>query len=350
MTVAGTLYNRYKRYQTLRTDEIRALPILILMPHSSCNCRCVMCDIWKDNKNLRQLTENDIKSLLRSLKHLETQKLVMSGGEALLNPNFFRFCEIIKKEGIKISLLSTGLGIKRHAVQILDYVDDLIISLDGDEKIHDQVRNTPGAFSKLSEGVQYIKNTRPSFPIKARSVIQRMNFRFWKNIIESAKTSGFDQVSFLPADVSSHAFNREVLWTEPKKHEIIPDESELILLKEIIENIIDEYAADFRSGFIAEAPGKFRNIYNYYSAFYGLNPFPYKKCNAPWVSAVIEPDGNVRPCFFHPPQGNIREQSLSSILNSDQSIRFRKNLDVETNPVCVKCVCSLNLSPGVKLK
>jgi len=59
-----TLFNTYKRYRTLQTHVISALPVVILMPHSACNCRCVMCDIWKDNKNLKQLTEDDISGLL----------------------------------------------------------------------------------------------------------------------------------------------------------------------------------------------------------------------------------------------------------------------------------------------
>src|SRR5450432_1589679 len=94
----------FKRYMTLQTHVIQALPIVILMPHSACNCRCVMCDIWKDNKNLHQLTENDVAGLLGSLKQLGTTQVVMSGGEALLNQNFFRLCEILKKAGIKVSL------------------------------------------------------------------------------------------------------------------------------------------------------------------------------------------------------------------------------------------------------
>jgi len=87
-----SLHTTFKRYRSLQTHKISALPIVILMPHSACNCRCVMCDIWKDNKNLKQLTEDDIKDLLVSLKKLGTQQVLMSGGEALLNPNFFRFC------------------------------------------------------------------------------------------------------------------------------------------------------------------------------------------------------------------------------------------------------------------
>ncbi|MEI9943400.1 MAG: hypothetical protein WDN26_04200 [Chitinophagaceae bacterium] len=71
MTVVQSLYNTYKRYRTLQTDHIKALPIVILMPHSACNCRCIMCDIWKDNKNLKQLTEKNVEELLYSFKNWE---------------------------------------------------------------------------------------------------------------------------------------------------------------------------------------------------------------------------------------------------------------------------------------
>ena len=324
------------------------MPVVILMPHSACNCRCVMCDIWKDNKNLKQLSERDIASLLDSLKKFGTQQIVMSGGEALLNSNFFRLCEILKTAGIKITLLSTGLTIKKNADQILRWVDDLIVSLDGDAALHDEIRNIPGAFNKLKEGVEHIHAVNPNFKITARTVIHRLNFRRWEAIIQAAKNMRLNQVSFLPADVSSHAFNRQMAWTEPKQHEILISEKELPELQQVINRIIaNEF--DFESGFIAESPAKIQQIHDYYGAFYGLNPFPFKKCNAPWVSTVIEADGSVRPCFFHDAVGNIRDSSLASILNSDEVVNFRKTLDMNTNPICVKCVCSLNLSPFAKL-
>src|ERR1700741_4302026 len=119
MTVTQSLYHTYQRYRTLQTDQVRALPIVVLMPHSACNCRCVMCDIWKDNKNLKQLTEEDVRGLLQSLKKLGTQQVLMSGGEALLNPNFFKFCEILNEHHIRITLLSTGLTIKKNAPALL---------------------------------------------------------------------------------------------------------------------------------------------------------------------------------------------------------------------------------------
>jgi len=344
-----SLYHSFQRYRTLQTDVIRALPIVILMPHSACNCQCVMCDIWKDNKNLKQLTENDIHGLLASLKKFGTQEVVMSGGEALLNPNFFRFCEILHQQNIKISLLSTGLSLKRNVEQILRWVDNIIVSLDGNEEVHDRIRNIPNAFQKLKEGVQVIKSIEPKFRITGRTVIHKLNFRIWDSIIGSAKEMGLDQISFLPADVSSHAFNREVLWDQDRQHEILIEQDELPELSRVIDSIIENFTADFESRFIAESPGKFRKIYSYYAAFYNLNPFPFKKCNAPWVSTVIEADGTVRPCFFHEPLGNIRNNSLEEILNSKESTRFRRDLDMDSNSTCVKCVCYLNLPPGASL-
>jgi MoaA/NifB/PqqE/SkfB family radical SAM enzyme len=109
------------------------------------------------------------------------------------------------------------------------------------------------------------------------------------------------------------------------------------------------YKSYFTTRFIAESMEKIQNIYFYYSSFYGLNELPYKKCNAPWVSTVVEADGTVRPCFFHEAYGNIKTGSLDKIINSQSAIDFRKNLDMEKNETCMKCVCFLNLSPGVKV-
>ncbi|MBS1597812.1 MAG: radical SAM protein [Bacteroidetes bacterium] len=338
-----SIYHTVKRYRTLQTGTIYALPIVILMPHSACNCQCVMCDIWRDNRNLKQLTESDIGGLLGSLKKFGTKQVVMSGGEALLNPNFFRLCEMLKKEKIKITLLSTGLTIKRNAELLVKNVDEIVVSLDGDEKTHDAIRNIPGAFHKLKEGVLQIRSIDINFRINARTVIHRLNFRRWPAIVDAAKEIGLNGISFLPADVSSHAFNREQLWDQPKQEQILLNEEELPELQMIIESMLDNNRHDFNTRFIAESPEKIQKIYAYYAAFYGMNPFPYKKCNAPWVSTVVEADGTVRPCFFHAPMGNIRKDSLSNILNSEESIRFRKTLDMDKNETCIKCVCYLNL-------
>ena len=342
-----SLSHTYKRYRTLQTDRITALPIVILMPHSACNCRCVMCDIWKGNKNLKQLGPEDVKGLLSTLKKLNTRQVLMSGGEALLNQKFFELCDILRDEDISITLLSTGLTLKRNAEQLLTHVNDIIVSLDGDEALHDAIRNIPGAYSKLKEGVQYIKAIDPGYKISGRSVIHKLNYMSWQNIVESAMDIGLDSISFLPADVTSTAFNRDTPWDASRQQEVVIPEKELPELKNAIEQLLANCKTELDSHFIVESLEKIWKIYAHYCASYGLNSFPEKKCNAPWVSTVIEADGAVRPCFFHPVIGNIKSESLENILNSESSVTFRKNLDTNTDSTCLKCVCSLNLKPHI---
>jgi len=304
-----------------------------------------MCDIWKGNHTLKQLTEGDVEGLLGSLHSLGTRQVLMSGGEALLNANFFRLCELLKNAGMRITLLSTGLAMARHADNILEWVGEVIVSLDGDEMLHDQIRNIPGAFRKMKEGIQLLHAAKPDFRITARTVIHRLNYRRWPAIVDAAVDMGLDGISFLPADVTSEAFNRADPWDAPRQHEILPSEEELPELLDVLETLIRDYRSLFDNGFIAEAPAKLRQLGHYYTASYGHHPFPYKKCNAPWVSTVVEADGTVRPCFFLPPLGNIREHSLGEILNSPSAVAFRQGLDMDTNSSCVKCVCYLHLRP-----
>ncbi len=347
--LSQSLYHTYKRYRTLQTHRISALPLVILMPHSACNCRCVMCDIWKGNRNLKQLTRKDVEGLLQTLRAFDTQQVLFSGGEALLNPLFFDFCELLQKENIRITLLSTGLTIKQHAAELVELVNDIVISIDGNEPLHDSIRNIPGAFRKMKEGIETIHTLDPGYQVTGRSVIHKLNFRSWPSIIDSAVEMGLNQVSFLPADVSSNAFNRETTWDSNRQDDVRLSKEELPELQLVIDYLQTEYAHYFTNHFIAESPEKIQKIAAYYAAQHGMAAFPYKKCNAPWVSVVIEADGKVRPCFFHKEIGNIRESSLDAILNSEEAISFRKGLDMSSNETCIKCVCYLNLSPGSAL-
>ena len=89
----------------MQTDRITALPIVILMPHSACNCQCVMCDIWKNNKNLKQLTPDDVSNLIASLKKLDTQRVLMSGGEALLKPGLEMVTKPFTFEALAVKIM-----------------------------------------------------------------------------------------------------------------------------------------------------------------------------------------------------------------------------------------------------
>jgi MoaA/NifB/PqqE/SkfB family radical SAM enzyme len=223
------------------------------------------------------------------------------------------------------------------------WCDDVVVSLDGSREVHNSIRRVPRAFERLAEGIAAVRERRPGFPVTGRCVLQRTNFRDLPNIIEAAHEIGLDRISFMPVDVSSSAFNRPVPWEEPRVAEVALDRDQTAEFNVLVEDTIASRAVDFASGFVAENPDKLRRLPRYFAALHGDAEFPATVCNAPWVSTVVETDGDVRPCFFHKPLGNIHERPLEAILNSPAAIDFRKNLDVNADPTCRACVCTLSL-------
>jgi Fe-coproporphyrin III synthase len=332
-----------KRIATNLTHRIYEMPVLVLMPHSRCNCRCVMCDIWKANAEKKEISTEDLAVHLQAFKKLGVKRVALSGGEALMHSNLWKFCDQLNSIGSKISLLSTGLTLKTHASEIVSHCDDVIVSLDGSREIHNQIRNIPNAYEKLAEGVETIKKINPSFRVTGRTVLQKTNFRDFKNIVESAKALGLDQISFLAADVSSSAFNRPEEWAGDRKEEIALSLKETDELESILKESFHLFKKEFQEKFIAESPDKMLALVQHYRAYYGKESFPKGNCNAPWVSAVIEPNGDVLPCFFHKAYGNIHDEPFEKIINSSNAISFRKALNMGEDPICKKCVCSLKI-------
>ncbi|MFB3131930.1 MAG: radical SAM protein [Rhodothermales bacterium] len=334
-----------KRQLTLTTHRIHTLPVVVLMPHSRCNCRCVMCDIWQANRNGHELSREDLAAHLDDFRALNVRWVVLSGGEALMHANLFALCEGFKDLDIKITLLSTGLLLERYAAEVVRGCDEVTVSLDGSRAVHDAIRRVPRAFDRLAEGVAALKALDPGFRVTARCVVQRANYADLPNVIDTARAIGLDQLSFLAADVSTEAFNRPRPWDAERVAEVALSPDEVEAFEHVLEDVIDRYEPDFESGFIAEDPEKLRRLPRYFAALNGDGDFPTTICNAPWVSTVVEADGTVRPCFFHRPLGNIHEQSLETILNAEAAQAFRRRLDVTRDAICQKCVCTLYLSP-----
>ena len=328
-----------------RMDPITRLPILILFPHSRCNCRCVMCDIWRDTTKT-ELAASDVARWVDEWRRLGVHRVVLSGGEALLHSQLWELCDVLRAADIGITILSTGLLLRRHAADLVLRCDDVVVSLDGPQAIHDAIRNVPRAFERLAEGVAAVKAARRSVVVTGRCTVQRSNFANLRAIVAAAHAIGLDRISFLAADVSSDAFNRPGGWDGERAGSVALEREDLPGLAAEIDALELDCAADFASGFIAESPTKLRRrLSQYFAALHGDIEFPANQCNAPWVSSVIESDGTVRPCFFQPALGNIHASgSLHAVLNSADAVAWRQGLDVQRDAICRKCVCTLSLS------
>lgn len=300
-----------------------------------------MCDIWK-RRDGRELHPADLDRHRESIRGLGVKRVVLTGGEPLLNRELDAICGFFRNLGVRVTLLTTGILLEKKADIVAKGFDDIIISVDGPADVHDRIRRTPGAFQAIQRGVLEMRERRPGIPISCRTTVQSLNHIHLRATVSAAKFLGLTSISFLPTDLSSTAFNREVLWSKERQNEIALSPAELIELEEEIELLIQVHQEDIDKGFIAESNEKLRRIGTRFREHVEGIQSKSPICNAPWVSAVVEVDGSIRPCFFHEKIGDASKMALDEAINSTQALQFRASLDVERNPTCQRCVCSLN--------
>jgi MoaA/NifB/PqqE/SkfB family radical SAM enzyme len=328
--------------ENTETENIlQSLPILVVHAHSSCNCRCIMCDIWKTRES-KSFRISDLVPHLSSIRRLGVRWVVFSGGEPLLNPDLPLLCSVLRAEGIRLTLLSTGILLQKCAAEVATSFDEVIVSLDGPPEIHNDIRRVKGAFEILQTGVQALRELRPDIRLTARSTVQKANHNHLRATARTAKLLRLDGISFLAVDLTSIAFNRSLAWPVSRQSEMSLTVPEIGVLEAEVESLILAAGEEFGPGFLAESPEKLRRIVRHFRAHLGLERQESPACNAPWVSAVIETDGTVRPCFFHPAIGNLSNDTLEDAINGAKARSFRTNLDIPSDSICRKCVCSLN--------
>jgi len=336
-----------KKHFSPMDHRLSRLHILVLMPYGGCNCRCAMCDYWKgDPGEKTMLTPEDLAGQMDGFRSLGIRWILLSGGEPLLHPDIRALCGMLRTLDVKLSLLTNGLLLVQQSSAVLECFDEVIISLDGSPEVHDRIRGVPGAFEKMAEGVRALKTRDEKFKITGRCVIQKMNFADFARIIDAAHQIGLDSISFLAVDVSAPAFNHPGPLNDARRDRLLLSDKDIGDFRRLLTRTTVSHGEDFRTGFIVESPSKLRHLGHYFTALRTGGKFPHHRCNAPRVSAVIEADGAVRPCFFHPPYGNIHDAPLERIINASGALAFRKNLKIRKNPVCRRCVCSLYLSPA----
>ncbi len=316
------------------------LPLVTLYLSERCNSRCATCDYWRHGA--KDMTLGDVERLLPALEARRTRTVVLSGGEPLINPQWREIAALLESRGLGLWLLTSGLALAKHARAVAELFHSVTVSLDGTcAETYAAIRGLD-AFAKVCEGIEAL--AAAGKPARLRVTLQRSNYRELPRFVSLARDLGAAGVSFLAVDVSNaHAFARR----EGVAHELALRDDDLPVLDRLLADLEREYAADFRAGFIAEAPAKLRRIRDYFAALLGRGDFPAVRCNAPEFSAVVEADGRVAPCFFIPgPAEAPRAPALEEALESEPMRALRASIRAGERRECVRCVCSMWRDPA----
>lgn len=306
-----------------------------------CNSRCVTCDYWRHGGI--DLSLDAVTRLLPDLADLGTQVVLLSGGEPLLNPEWPLIAELLRSRGLQVWLLTSGLSLAKHAKRVAELFDSITVSLDGTNPATYAAIRGLDAFDKVCEGIR--ASAANGLAPGLRVTVQRANYRELPAFVELAKELGARQVSFLAVDVANpHAFAR----TSAASNDLALGSDDLPHLQDCLTAMESTYAAEFRSGFIAESPRKLSLILQYFAAVQGLGAFPAVRCNAPEFSVVVNATGRVQPCFFiSGPTDATIINGLSAALEGVLMTRQRADISAGMHAECKTCVCSMWRDPAV---
>jgi MoaA/NifB/PqqE/SkfB family radical SAM enzyme len=268
--------------------------------------------------------------------------VLVSGGEPLLNPEWADIARLLRASGLKLWLLTSGLSLAKHARRASELFDAITVSLDGtDRETYAAIRGLD-AFDNVCAGIRSAANE--GAPVGLRITVQRRNYRQLPAFVDLGRLVGARQVSFLAVDVANpHAFGR----VDDFDVNLALSAEDLPVLDQTLSAMEHDFAAQFRSGFIAETPRKLRQIHQYFSAVCGSAAYPPVRCNAPEFSAVINAKGHVSPCFFIAgPAEALWRDDLADVLNSESMLGLRQDIGAGVRPECARCVCSLWREPG----
>lgn len=313
---------------------LERLPLLTLYLTERCNSRCITCDYWRHGRADMSLAT--VKNLLPALSQLQTEAVLISGGEPLLNREWLQIAQTLQDAGIKLWLLTSGLALAKHVRPVAQLFDAVTVSLDGTCPATYAAIRGVDAFDKVCQGISAAADA--GIPLNLRVTVQRANYRELPGFIDLARRLGASQVSFLAVDVANpHAFAR----TDGDLSDLALTSEDLPVLKDLIARVCAEHAASFASRFVAESPQKLHRLLDYFSAVAGQGEYPPVRCNAPEFSAVLESKGRLRPCFFIDSPSDSVTGGLRDALNHAPMQALRQDIKAGRRVECQTCVCSM---------
>jgi MoaA/NifB/PqqE/SkfB family radical SAM enzyme len=320
---------------------LHRLPLVTLYLTERCNSRCVSCDYWRHGRV--DMTPDSVTRLLPRLRELRTEVVLLSGGEPLLNAHWSMIAESLRAAGMQVWLVTSGLALAKHARRAAELFERITVSVDGtDSGTYAAIRGLD-AFDKVCQGIAAAvsRGRAPSI----RVTLQRANYRQLSDFVRLAQHLGAREISFLAVDIANpHAFGR----TDDYRTDLALGAQDLQILERCLESLEQDYAEEFRSGFIAESPAKLRRILQYFAAIQGREAYPPVRCNAPEFSAVVGANNQVQPCFFiaGPASARLlqpdgRGMELPAVLNSETMMQLRADIRGGKRDECKTCVCSM---------
>lgn len=297
-----------------------------------CNMKCRHCRAWQDPQE--DMTLETVQKVLDFAvsEACSEMRFTISGGEPLLHPKLFEILEMISKKvdsvkGKEIDhtvITTNGLLLNEKLIKKLEQTSlgelFIQISIDGHtEEIHDNFRNTSGAFKQAMKALELLKKSKLTTSVRATMTPETVADA--EEIIKLARKYNVSRVSLGPTIPTGKAkFDNSLLLNQERKKRFL---EELVSFKE-------KYP-DMRIS--TEDPIKFSvctDKWDYGKFDSSANDF-LGGCSAGVTNTNVLPDGTMTPCsMLLTPIVKVGKKTAKEIQKEYESSEVIRNL-VERN-------------------
>ena len=299
-----------------RSLNIKPYKILINLT-DLCNSRCTFCDIW----TIKPKNEINLEHIKKSFNGLERDIywISLSGGEVTLVSYFYELIDHLQKnfKNLRIIAFTTNALAPDRALKFAKYCKDkgfdilVTISLDGDKKIHDQIRGISGNFEKCL--TLYRKLNEHNILTNYGITVSETNADLIINNFRALPTP-IKAVTFVHSEGIYNKVNKnnaDIKIIEAL--EVIYRNYKLTKIYELVEKIHIKISINFLKN------QRKKNII---------------PCDVLNTSVHIMPNGDLKPCMFMDSLGNVKNNTIDDIMKLD-IVKDTKKL-IKKNK-CPKC-------------
>jgi MoaA/NifB/PqqE/SkfB family radical SAM enzyme len=290
-----------------------------------CNYRCEYCFHWRLEKYAEEMSFEEWKRALLSLKELVNPYAIQfSGGEPFIVPYFLDLLQWCNDNDIDWAVNTNGSALNQKAAERIARAPPIVFDVSVDSAtsdIHDRARGIKGSFSHISAGIRMLVEERNKsgrqFPIRIKSVVHRHNLRSLCQLVDWTLEIGATSVTFAPVSLLPSKERDRLYPNTEEEFEVLATSIEELILRKRQGQPIENSEEQLR-GMVPHLKGEI--------AHNGSG-----QCRAGLRNYEIRANGDVRVCPCFDPIGNVRTNTAREIWTSVRAREVRSKTVQNTN-------------------
>ena len=297
----------------------------LLTVSNACHMKCLMCDLWKQGELPEDIEINDAKKFITDLNAYcdKPVELHLIGGETFCKEGIFDLIKTAKESGSRVVATSSGYPITKNCAEEIGKsgIHFLNLSIDSlTPEVHDFMRGVKGAHAKVMRAVENMREFAPDVELAVNTIIAKPNL---KGIIELAKWVNekdfFIQIYFM-AVMKPFASDLGDDWFQTERGRVLwPDDS--VEVNEVLDELIELKKGGLKIGNSVTQFDVFRKYFDD-----PRRKIREKGCPLGMHAINVNAHGDAYICFFKDKLGNIKEDSVEQLWDSERSSKVREKM------------------------